>query len=68
MGKSKSIRVTANVKKCLEILKNAQKEMKEGELKEEAKAAVKYLEKTFKGEKQPLRGAVCPKHTPIIRA
>jgi protein subunit release factor A len=67
MGKSKSIRVTANVKKSLEILKNAQKEMREGDLKEEAKAAIKYLERTFKGVKQPLRGVVCPKDTPIIR-
>ncbi|MBN2246688.1 MAG: hypothetical protein JW755_12675 [Candidatus Aminicenantes bacterium] len=67
MGKSKSIRVTANVKKCLEILKEAQKEMREGKLKEETKAAIKYLDKTFKGTKQPLRGMVCPKDTPIIR-
>lgn len=67
MGKSKSIRVTSNVKKCLEILKKAQKELPEGELKKETKDAVNYLEKTFKGEKQPLRGVVCPRETPIIR-
>ena len=67
MGKSKSIRVTANVKKCLEIFKKAQKELPEEELKKETKEAINYLEKTFKGEKQPLRGLVCPKETPIIR-
>lgn len=67
MGKSKSIRVTANVKKCLEVLKKAHKELPEGELKKETKDAINYLEKTFKGEKQPLRGMVCPRETPIIR-
>ena len=67
MAKSKSIRVTPNVKKCLQILKEAEKSLPEGDLKERTKGAIKYLSTTFKGDRQPLQGRNCPKGTPIIK-
>ncbi len=66
MAKSKTIRVTPNVKKCLTLLRAAVKEMPEGKLKENAKGAVSYLSRTFEGKPQPGRGAKCPGMTRII--
>ncbi len=66
MAKSKTIRVTPNVKKCLSVLKAAVKEMPEGELKENAKGAISYLSHTFQGKPQPGRGIRCPGMTRFI--
>jgi hypothetical protein len=66
MAKSKRISVTPNVKKCLEHLKAAVKALPEGELKENAKGAISYLSRTFKGERQPGGGATCPGGTRLI--
>ena len=60
MAKSKTIRVTPNVKKCLTHLKAAVDAMAEGELKENAKDAIGYLSRTFQGKPQPGRGIICP--------
>lgn len=60
MAKSKTIRVTPNVKKCLTHLKAAVDAMPEGELKENAKGAISYLSSTFQGKPQPGRGIICP--------
>ncbi len=66
MAKSKIIRVTPNVKKCLSQLKAAVKEMPEGKLKENAKGAISYLSRTFEGKPQPGRGVMCPGVTKLI--
>ncbi|MGB8952998.1 MAG: hypothetical protein WCC06_10095 [Candidatus Aminicenantales bacterium] len=58
MAKSKTIRVTPNVQKCLAIFKEVVKTMPEGDLKNRAKRAVSYLDLTFKGKPQPNRGMI----------
>ena len=64
MAKSQSIRVTPNVMACLKELKKAVKALPEGGLKKNAQGAVRYLDRTFKGEPQPLKGRACG---PLIR-
>jgi hypothetical protein len=66
MAKSKTIRVTPNVKKCLTHLKAAVNAMPEGEKKENAKGAISYLSRTFQGKPQPGRGITCPGATRLI--
>jgi len=63
MPKSRTIRVTPNLEQCLKELKAALKDLPVGDKKKNAVSALSYLEKTFKGEKQPLRGCGCPKDT-----
>ena len=69
MARSKTIRVTvtANIWKCHRELKKAVKAVPPGDLKKRAGAALDYLERTFKGEKQPLRGKECPVDRLIIK-
>ena len=66
MAKSKTIRVTPNVQRCLEELKAAVKSLPAGDLKKRAEGAVDYLSRTFKGEPQPLGGGHCPGGTAIV--
>lgn len=68
MAKSKTIRVTPNVMKCLEELKIGVKTMRPGKPKKNAEGALRYLSRTFKGEAQPKGGSWCPPRTPIIKA
>lgn len=67
MAKSKTIRVTPNVKRCLEQLKEAVKSMPAGDLKKRAEGALDYLSRTFRGERQPRKGIWCPEDRPILR-
>jgi hypothetical protein len=67
MARSKMIRVTPNVKKCLGELKAAVKSMRSGSSKKRAEGAILYLDKTFKGKPQPKKGLYCPGGTLIIR-
>jgi hypothetical protein len=67
MARSKMIRVTPNVQKCLEELKAAVKSMRSGTWKKRAEGAILYLDKTFKGKPQPKKGMWCPGGSPIIR-
>lgn len=67
MPKSKTIRVTPNVKKCIEVLKEAVKAMPSGDLKEKAEGALRYLSRTIKGEPQPGKGIGCPGSSLIIK-
>lgn len=67
MAESRTIRVTPNVRKALEELQAAVKELPAGELKKRGKSALDYLSKTFAGEPQPLQGRQCPKNTSIIK-
>jgi hypothetical protein len=67
MARSKMIRVTPNVRKCLEELKAAVKSMRSGSSKKRAEGAILYLDKTFKGKPQPKKGAMCPGGALIIR-
>jgi len=60
MAKSKTIRVTPNVQKCLEELKAAVKTLPAGDKKERAEGAISYLSSTFKGKRQPKLGKTCP--------
>jgi len=63
---NKTIEVSPNVQKCLEILQDAVKSLPEGDLKTKAEAAVEYLDRTAKGEPQPMEGRVCPTNKLII--
>ncbi len=67
MTKSKTIRVTPNVQKCLEELKAVVKSMPAGEKKERAEGVISYLSQTFKGKPQPGQGRSCPGGKPFIR-
>jgi hypothetical protein len=67
MAKSKTIRVTPNVQKCLEVLKAVVKSMPAGEKKERAEGVISYLSSTFKGKPQPRGGRICAGGRPIIR-
>ena len=67
MAKSKTIRVTPNVKKSLEELRAAVKTLPSGDLKKRAEGAISYLSRTFKGEPQPLKGRTCPAGKLIIK-
>jgi len=67
MAKSKTIRVTPNVQKCLKELKEAVKFLPAGDLKKNAEGALNYLSRTFKGEPQPLKGRHCPAGKLIIK-
>jgi hypothetical protein len=60
MAKSKTIRVTPNVKKSLEELKSAVKSLPAGDLKKSAEGAIDYLSRTFQGKPQPGKGRTCP--------
>ena len=59
MAKSKTIRVTPNVQKCLVELKAVVKSMPSGAKKERAEGAISYLSSTFQGKPQPLKGRAC---------
>ncbi len=59
MARSKTIRVTPNMEKCLEILGKAVKSMPTSDLKKQSKAAVDYMSQTFEGKPQPNRGRKC---------
>ena len=67
MARSKTIRVTPNVKKCLTELKAAVNALPEGTQKDDAKGAISYLTRTFQGKPQPGRGIKCPGSTRIIK-
>jgi hypothetical protein len=67
MAESKTIRVTPNVKKCLEVLKKAVASMPAGLRREQAQDALSYLAKTFAGKRQPRGGSGCPVDTGIIK-
>jgi len=67
MTKSKTIRVTPNVQKCLEELKAVVKSLPGGKKKERAEGAISYLSSTFKGKPQPGKGRHCPGGTLMIR-
>ena len=60
MAKSKTIRVTPNVQKCLEVLKAEVKTLPAGDKKKRAEGAISYLSQTFKGKPQPGKGRTCP--------
>lgn len=66
MPKSKTIRVTPNVIRCLEELRAAVKSLPAGDLKKRAEGATTYLSRTFKGERQPRGGSSCPADKAII--
>jgi hypothetical protein len=67
MARSKTIRVTPNVMKCLTELKAAVNALPDGDLKDNAKGAISYLSRTFQGKPQPGRGIICPGSTRIIK-
>ena len=67
MAKSKTIRVTPNVQKCLAELKAAVKSMPGGKKKDRAEGAISYLSQTFKGKPQPGKGRTCPMGKLFIR-
>ena len=66
MPKSKTVSVTPNVQKCLEILKLATESMPASDLKRRAEAALGYLSRTFKGEPQPHKGILCTPDKPVV--
>ena len=56
---SEKIDVTPNVKRCLEVLREAVKTLPEGDLKTQAEGALEYLESAARGEPQPNEGESC---------
>ena len=66
MARSRTIRVIPNLQKCLEELQAALKSMTAGDMKKRAEGALDYLSRTFKGERQPMKGRNCPPHRQII--
>jgi hypothetical protein len=67
MAESKTIRVTPNLKKCLDVLRKSVAGLPAGELRRQAQEALSYLAKSFEGKPQPLRGRGCPFDTGIIK-
>jgi len=63
---SEKIDVTPNVKKCLEVLREAIKALPEDDLKTQAEGALEYLESAARGEPQPNEGESCPIERIII--
>jgi hypothetical protein len=63
---SEKIDVTPNVKKCLEVLREAVQNLPEGDLKTRAEGALEYLESAARGEPQPNDGVSCPTNKVII--
>ena len=67
MAESKTIRVTPNLKKCLDVLRAAVASLPAGKRRRQAQAALSYLARTFQGKPQPLRGRGCPVETSVIK-
>ncbi|MBN2205895.1 MAG: hypothetical protein JW742_00700 [Candidatus Aminicenantes bacterium] len=67
MSKSRVIRVTPNLIRCLQDLKAALKDLPPGESRTRAKGALDYLARTFAGEPQPGRGLACDPPRIIVR-
>jgi len=63
---SEKIDVTPNVKRCLEVLREAVKTLPEGDLKTLAEGALEYLESAARGEPQPNEGESCQPGRVII--
>lgn len=63
---SEKIDVTPNVERCLEVLREAVKNLPEGDLKIQSEGALEYLESAARGEPQPNEGKSCPVDKPII--
>jgi len=68
MARSRVIRVTPNVQKCLQELKSAIKTMPAGEAQKRAQQALDYLARTFAGKRQPSQGRICPHGTALIHS
>lgn len=66
MPRSKTVKVTPNLLKCLEVLKMATESLPAGDLKKRAVAALGYLTQTFRGEPQPRKGVKCTPDKPIV--
>lgn len=67
MAKSRVVRVTPNLLRCIKDLKAAVKNIPAGKSQAEAKAALDYLVRTFAGERQPAQGKACEPPRTIIR-
>jgi hypothetical protein len=67
MAKSRIVRVTPNLLRCLRDLKTAIKGLPPGDARTRATGALDYLSRTFAGERQPLRGLACEPPRIIIR-
>ena len=63
---NEKIDVTPNVMKCLEVLREAVKSLPEGDQKNQAEGALKYLEEAAKGQPQENDGVFCPVNKVII--
>ena len=66
MGKNLQIEVSPNLRKCLEVLKEAIENLPPSELKTKAEGAILYIVRTFEGEAQPGGGDFCPQGIPFI--
>ncbi|MFW6131415.1 MAG: hypothetical protein ACOC5F_02335 [Candidatus Aminicenantaceae bacterium] len=65
MASGKTIEVTPNIEKCMEVLKDAIESLPQ-EKKEAAKRAIQYLDDTFQGKAQPMGGRGCLQGTLYI--
>ncbi|GAI77891.1 unnamed protein product [marine sediment metagenome] len=66
MANDKTIQVTPNVQRCLEILTEVVKSLPTGDTKEKAEGVIQYLSRTFEGEPQAGGGRTCPGGSAII--
>ncbi len=66
MNEYPTIEVTPNVKKAMEYLKEAIDALEPGPVKKNAEGSWDYLNRTFKGEPQPLGGENCPPERLLI--
>lgn len=63
---NEKIDVTPNIKRCLEVLREAVETLPEGDQKTLAEGALEYLESAARGEPQPNDGISCPVEKVII--
>lgn len=67
MAKSRVIRVTPNLLRCLQDLRAVLKDLPPGASRTKARGALDYLARTFAGEPQPGRGLACEPPRIIVR-
>jgi hypothetical protein len=67
MAKSRIVRVTPNLLRCLQELRAAIKKLPPGDARTRAKGALEYLSRAFAGEPQPGRGLACEPPRIIVR-
>ena len=61
-----TVSVTPNMRRCVEILMEAVLALDDGPVKDQAEAALNYINLTFDGEPQPMDGEYCPRQKLVV--